>query len=134
MENREAIRHLIKLYDNLEKFFSQMRYHLKGEYKNALTLAISALEKQEQDRWIPVTERLPKNDGKYLVTEQFSNAFPPEVNVLCFATDLNKVKRYVFEKGESGFYRYDDEWGYIKVNNITAWREKIEPYRGEEEV
>ena len=31
MENREAIRHLIKLYDNLEKFFSQIGYHLKDE-------------------------------------------------------------------------------------------------------
>lgn len=83
--------------------------------------------------WIPCSERLPKSDGKYLVTEQFSNVFPPEVNVLCFATDLSKVKRYVFEKGESGFYRYDDEWGYVKVNNVTAWREKAEPYRVEGE-
>lgn len=46
MTEREAIRYLKKLYDNLEKFFLRVRYHLKGEYKNALTLAISALEKQ----------------------------------------------------------------------------------------
>ena len=45
--------------------------------------------------WIPCRERLPKSDGKYLVTEQFSNVLPPEVNVLCFATDLSKVKRYL---------------------------------------
>lgn len=124
MENREAI----------EWFKNRIYVMPESETKEMFRMAISALEKQEADRWIPVTERLPKSDGKYLVTEQFSNAFPPEVNVLCFATDLNKVKRYVFEKGESGFYRYDDEWGYIKVNNVTAWREKIEPYRGEEEV
>ena len=83
--------------------------------------------------WIPCSERLPKSNGAYFVTEQFSNVFPPDVDVLCFATDLSKVKRYVFEKGESGFYRYDDEWGYVKVNNVTAWREKIEPYRVEGE-
>lgn len=124
MENREAI----------EWFKNRIYVMPESETKEMFRMAISALEKQEADRWIPVTERLPKSDGKYLVTEQFSNVFPPEVNVLCFATDLNKVKRYVFEKGESGFYRYDDEWGYIKVNNVTAWREKIEPYRSEEEV
>jgi hypothetical protein len=124
MVNREAI----------EWFKNRIYVMPESETKEMFRMAISALEKQEADRWIPVTERLPKSDGKYLVTEQFSNVFPPEVNVLCFATDLNKVKRYVFEKGESGFYRYDDEWGYIKVNNVTAWREKIEPYRSEEEV
>ena len=124
MENREAI----------EWFKNRIYVMPESETKEMFRMAISALEKQEADRWIPVTERLPKSDGKYLVTEQFSNVFPPEVNVLCFATDLNKVKRYVFEKGESGFYRYDDEWGYTKVNDVTAWREKPEPYRGEEEV
>lgn len=82
--------------------------------------------------WIPCSERLPKSNGKYLVTERFSNVFPPEVNVLCFSTDLRKVNRYDFKKGESGFYRYDDEWGYIKVNDVTAWREKPEPFQGKE--
>lgn len=67
MENREAIHHLIKLYDNLEKFFSQIRYHLKEEYINARDLAISALEKQEADKWIPMTERLPEVRQRVLV-------------------------------------------------------------------
>lgn len=87
------------------------------------------------DDWTPCIEGLPKSNGKYLVTEQFSNVnvFPPKVDVLCFSTDLSKVNRYDFEKGESGFYRYDDEWGYTKVNDVTAWREKPEPYRVEGE-
>ena len=83
MENREAI----------EWFKNRIYVMPESETKEMFRMAISALEKQEADRWIPVTERLPKSDGKYLVTEQFSNVFPPEVNVLCFATDLNKVKR-----------------------------------------
>ena len=37
---------------------------------DALNLAISALEKQEADRWIPVTERLPGKTGTYIVTTQ----------------------------------------------------------------
>lgn len=83
--------------------------------------------------WIPCSESLPKSDGEYFVTEQFSNVFPPKVDVLCFSTDLSKVNRYDFEKGEYGFYLYDDEWGYTKVNDVTAWREKPEPYRVEGE-
>ena len=31
-----------------------------GEILEALDMAISALKKQEEDRWIPVTERLPE--------------------------------------------------------------------------
>lgn len=34
---------------------------------DALNLAISALEKQEADRWIPVTERLPKCEQEVLI-------------------------------------------------------------------
>ena len=34
----------------------------------ALDLAISALEKQEQDRWIPVTERPPEDYEHVLVS------------------------------------------------------------------
>lgn len=57
MENREAIdliRQMIK--DNEE----DGGVEFGNKDKEALTLAISALEKQEADRWIPVTERLPK--------------------------------------------------------------------------
>ena len=36
------------------------------EVVEAFNMAISALEKQEQDRWIPVTERLPEENGTYL--------------------------------------------------------------------
>lgn len=81
--------------------------------------------------WIPCSERLPKSNGEYFVTRRFSNVFPPVVDVLCFSTDLSKVKRYDFEKGESGFYQYDDEWGCTKVDYVTAWQEKPEPYNGE---
>ena len=59
MENREAIEILSRplFMDGTPK-----------EILDAHRMAISALEKQEQDRWIPVTKRLPEEDGEHLVT------------------------------------------------------------------
>jgi len=61
MENREVINWLTRIRDRLMTTNSK-------QYE-ALTIAIAAMEKQEQDRWIPVTERLPEKDCKCRVTE-----------------------------------------------------------------
>lgn len=45
MDNREAIKWLIRIRDRLMTTTSKQF--------EALTIAIAALEKQEQDRWIP---------------------------------------------------------------------------------
>ena len=124
MENREAIEVLRFNADFCD-----------AELEDAINLAISALEKQEQDKWISCSERLPKNNGEYLVTEKFSNGFPPDVCILQFAKDLYKLDEHDFynRKGEAGFCRYDQEFGYSEAKGVIAWREKPEPYRGEEE-
>ena len=49
----------------IERIQSDLKLHhdnLSGQYRKALKLAISALEKQEQDKWIPVTEK-GESDG-----------------------------------------------------------------------
>ena len=53
MTNREAA---IEWFSMLKEKF------VKTEYWGYLDMAISALEKQEQDRWIPVTEK-GESDG-----------------------------------------------------------------------
>jgi hypothetical protein len=40
---------------------------LSGKYRSALNIAIKSLQQPEQ-RWIPVSERLPEKNGDYLVT------------------------------------------------------------------
>ena len=57
MTNRQAIDLLKEVSD-----CDDSMYAYNPAYMIALDLAISALEKQEQDRWIPVTERLPEED------------------------------------------------------------------------
>ena len=83
--------------------------------------------------WIPCSERLPKSNGEYLVTEKFSNGFPPDVCILEFAKDLYELDWHDFQdkKGKAGFCRYDQEFGYSEVKGVIAWREKPEPFQGD---
>ena len=82
-------------------------------------LNAEALEKPEQDRWIPVTERLPKKDCLYRVTVK--NEFGKYVGD-CF-----------WNKGEKQFENWNAYLDcYVKVSDVTAWKPIEEPYTEEE--
>ena len=80
-------------------------------------LNAEALEKQEQDRWIPVTERLPEKDCRCRVTE----------GDFKFVIDCNWNNH---KKQFEAWSYYDD--GYIPITNVTAWKPIEEPYMEEE--
>ena len=90
----------------------------------AIEAAISALEEQEQHRWIPVEERLPEEEGKYLVTF----AIDEKVRLVgygCCQKDIlgNNI----------GFGWYDLYRGiYFSGKAFIAWQPLPEPYRPEE--
>ena len=106
MENREAIEYINWMRD---KFIT-------NKPLEACDLAISALEKQEKDRWIPVTERLPKEDCECRVTEgDFKYVFD------CYWNNHKKQ----FEV----WSHYQD--GYLPITNVTAWKLKEAPYTEE---
>ena len=67
------------------------------------------------DRWIPCEERLPSEQGQYLVTVSLCNG-EPWVDVLSFC------------KGK--FYETDDEWGDVEYDNVTAWMSLPKPWKG----
>ena len=102
MENREVINWLTRIRDRLMTTNSK-------QYE-ALTIAIATLEKQEQDRWRPCKERLPKEDGRYLITEK---------------TDGTKVQEGYFCRTRDG----EPYWGYL---HVIAWRPLPEAYTEEE--
>ena len=82
------------------------------EHVEALDMAISAMKKQEEDRWHPVAkEGEPKESGSYLLT--LKNGWVTE-----------------------DFYHIDyGEWGKAHqrtIYEVVAWREKPEPYTEEE--
>ena len=70
------------------------------------------------DRWIPCEERLPSEQGQYLVTFPLCNG-DPWVYVLNFC------------KGK--FYETDDEWGDVEYDDVTAWMPLPEPWKGAED-
>ncbi|MBO7731283.1 MAG: DUF551 domain-containing protein [Methanobrevibacter sp.] len=78
------------------------------------------------DKWIPVSERLPK-DGTYLVTvERIDGA--PRIDMKSFAEDLNKVDEFDFPKHKCGWYDYDSEYGYWEDTKVIAWIALPKPY------
>lgn len=82
-----------------------------GEQKEALEMAIKALE---QTRWIPCSERLPREDEEYhtfLVTDSKGR-----IELSKFYLSISDKKPY---------------WGIMM--NVVAWMPLPEPYKAESE-
>ena len=84
---------------------------------NALAMAISALEKT---KWISVDDRLPEEDGGYLVViNYFGNH--KSINVRSFAKAGETVNEYDLAGEKNVWYRYDSEYGYVSTDSVTHW-------------
>lgn len=92
----------------IEWFENRIAVMPESETKEMFCAAISALKKQEQDRWISVTERLPEKEGCYLVTVKNDHE-----------------RRY----SKTAWYSGD---GWFARQDIIAWRLTPESYMGEE--
>ena len=95
MTNEEAI-----------AFLNTDDYESKG-YNDAVGMAIKALK---DSRWIPVTERLPEEEGAYIVTERDKDMEYP-----CY------VMREWYVNGK---WSRVDTLGF----EVTAWMPLPEPY------
>ena len=108
--------------------------------KRMFDIAISALEKQEQDRWIPVTERLPETTDPVNVT--WANNDP-----VSYYEDI-RGKRFTatacYHRGKWWWYSAVcqdllDEYGKSCMDDeideaieILAWRPLPEKYKEED--
>ena len=84
------------------------------------------IQKAREPKWIPVTERLPKEDGKYLCFHH--GKYANWIQAVQFAKDARKFDEYAFKKQwKNKWLMYDSEYGYYAVDYITHWIPLPEP-------
>lgn len=101
-------------YENLGESDAEM---FAKDFDEILNLAIKALE--QETRWIPVSERLPKVADRYTVTRQIGDDL---IVSACYFDGINNW--------------HNDNWinherNYVR--DIVAWMEKPQPYKKEGE-
>lgn len=72
---------------------------------------IEGAEWMEQNRWVPTRERLPEDEGEYMVTRK----------------RISSVVGASFESGEFGYYDYDLE-EFVALDDVIAWLPNPAPY------
>lgn len=107
-----------KLSEAMEKLAEFEEKEKCGEWLDAIELAKIAIALRSQ-KWIPVSERLPKDESYILVS--FENSTMPD------------IARYE-ENDEGGtFYPGDDEKSYSSYGFfVNAWMPLPEPFKEEE--
>lgn len=74
------------------------------------------IDAQPEQRWIPVSERLPDEKGEYLVT------YHP-----CYWDDVEDEIKVGIDS-----FRGKTAWAKKKYQRVIAWMPLPEPYKGEE--
>lgn len=79
-----------------------------------------ATDNNDGCRWIPVTERLPEKDGKFLVHRIIYGGVST-MAVVGFARNGKKVHEFDLRKHKNVWYDYDSEAGYYPLTTVTHW-------------
>lgn len=98
-----------------------------GEYADRLWEIAYKRGKAEAE-WIPCSERLPKEDGKYLVFYE-GTIIGSWIEIMWYGEpEMPNV-----DVSGKHFYRSDSEWGDIIYDEVLAWMPLPKPYREESE-
>jgi hypothetical protein len=95
----------------------------------AVDIAIKVLSAQPEQRWIPCSERLPEENGRYLVTRGLKacDSLWNRVYILNYSDLMGLKKEKIWwsgNVGKSDFERHD---------NVLAWMPLPEPYKESED-
>lgn len=113
----------------IEDFMNNYLVKNDGTWNDAMDRAVELTKAAPKvGEWIPVSERLPEENGSYLCQINFANH--EIIDVLFFATNLYKVDKWDFsDKKRAGFYDCEYDWGCFEVYDVIAWMPLPEPYR-----
>jgi hypothetical protein len=89
----------------------------------AVDMAIKAVEKQEKDRWIPVSERLPEDE--YVLISKKPTKLSGSKWSVGIGIRMADPRSGKIQWRDSGF-------GVIQDDKVLAWRPLPEPYMEEE--
>ena len=86
----------------------------EGEAQEYHQMCAEALEKS---RWISVTERLPEEDGQYLICTKFYGHTIQQIAswTHCYDGFEEHLRRGAM------WYDHDSEWGDYEVSGVTHW-------------
>ena len=118
----------IEILKNM-KWSITTKFNAVNSSTKALDMAISALEKQEQDRWIPVTERLPEEYGEYRITWKTSRS---EKRLIADAEYEPENEYDAVNREFIGKWLLEDDIRYYPNVEVIAWKPIEEPYTEEE--
>jgi hypothetical protein len=100
---------------------------------NEIKKELFKMDNLENQKWIPVNERLPEKEDAYLVTRRFAVEHI-QVDIRGFTNNLYDIVDHDFynfsdKKDMRGWYEYDSEYGYLEDENIIAWMPLPKPYK-----
>ena len=106
---------MIKVEDAISNLKNQMMRFAEGtEPDLALQMAIKALE---DSRWIPVTERLPEKNGRYLVTRGLKacGALWNRVYIINYSDLMGIKSERIWWQGNVGKSDFE------RLEDVIAW-------------
>lgn len=134
MSERERIIELLESAESAvywnssdQGFIQKIADHLLA---NGIRMEPKQATSNENKRWIPVTERLPDEDGKFLVHRIIFGGVST-MSVVGFARNGKKVHEYDLRKKKNVWYEYDSEVGYYAIDTVTHWMPLPEPPKEE---
>ena len=99
-----------------------------GEILEALDMAISALKKQEEDRWIPVAERLPEEKDAGILKKLGTNK---RSDYVLATVEVEGERMTVMACTYDGKWDWNMKYAFPDYK-IIAWRPLPEAYTEEE--
>ena len=80
--------------------------------------------------WVKCSEKLPDQNGEYLVVKSIFGMFN-KIDLCMFALNLYEVDEFEFQYDKRpGWYDCDSETGYYEWTDITHWAELPEMPEG----